>query len=420
VTTETTSPWAAGPSTGRTVAVVALAFVVGLAVVAGAYVWWVDRSVERVGVDGLGEGGLGGGSDEGTEDDVSIHGNGDVDPDALTVLVLGSDSRDVLSPQERAELGTGYAAGERTEVMALTRLDPAAGEVRILSIPRDSLVRRCDGSEGRANAAYAIGERQREGGGASCVVETLRSWLGVRIDHVVKVDFRGFVDIVDALGGVSMHLDEPLRDRRANLDLDAGCQRLDGADALAFVRARRIDDDYGRMERQHRLVTELRDELADQGVLGDLPRLLRVAEATARAVELDDTLTIGRIQQLVREHRRTIRGEIDGRSIPGEIERIDGIAFLRLDEQRTDELARWLVTGRDVAEIRDELLESREGDGSERATGAGEDADASSGDDGAVDDGSVDEGAGSGDDGTGTDAGSGSSPAEERPAGDGC
>jgi LCP family protein required for cell wall assembly len=382
VTTETGSPWMARPSRGRTIGIVVLAAVALAAAAIVGVVVWLDRSVDRVGVDGLGEGGL---PAETEREDDGEGGDDDVDPSALTVLVLGSDSREVLTPEERSELGTGDADGERTEVMALTRLDPSADEIRVLSVPRDSLVQRCDGSEGRANAAYGIGERDEEGGGATCVVETLRDWLGIRIDHVVKVDFRGFVDIVDALGGVSMDIEEPLQDRRANLDLEAGCQRLDGADALAFVRARHIDDDFGRMERQHRFVTELRDELTDQGVLSDLPQLLGVAEATARAVELDDSLTMNRIQQLVREHRDTLRGDIDGRSIPGEIERIDGIAFLRVDEERASELARWLVTGRDVADVRAGLLHDDEHDedgetgASNRDTGDTGDTDADRG-----------------------------------------
>jgi LCP family protein required for cell wall assembly len=322
-------------------------------------VWWIDRSVDRTSVEGLGEGGVttAGGDETDEADDAE-------DARALTVLVLGSDSREVLTPEERRELGTGDAEGERTEVIALTRLDPDADEVRVLSVPRDTLVERCDGSSGRINAAFTIGEQDGTGG-LTCVVETLRAWLGVRIDHVVKVDFRGFVDIVDAVGGVEMYIEEPMQDRRANLDLLPGCQRLDGATALAFVRARHIDDDFGRMQRQQRFVEELRDELADQGVLSDLPRLVRTAEATARAVELDDTLTLNRIQQLVRQHRSTLSGDIDTRTVPGEIEYIDGFAFVRADEQRAMELARWLVTGRDLAELTDEL--QAEGDDTEDA-----------------------------------------------------
>jgi LCP family protein required for cell wall assembly len=356
----TSAPWVARPSTGRTVAIVVLAAVSIAALLVAGTVWWLDRSVERTSVDGLGPdgttaGGTGdeGGTDGGEEDEV--------DPRALTVLVLGSDTRQVLSAEERRELGTGNAEGERTEVIALTRLDPTTDEIRVLSVPRDTLVERCDGSSGRVNAAFGIGEREGIGG-LTCVVETLRDWLGVRIDHVAKVDFRGFVDIVDAVGGVELYIEEPMQDRRANLDLEAGCQRLDGADALAFVRARHVDDDFGRMQRQQRFVEKLRDELEDQGVLSDLPGLLRVAEATARAVELDDTLSLTRIQQLVRQHRGTLRGDIDTRTVPGEIEYIDGFAFVRADEQRAMELARWLVTGRDIAEVTEELLDDAEGE----------------------------------------------------------
>jgi LCP family protein required for cell wall assembly len=367
----TTAPWVARPSTGRTVAIVVLAAVSLAALLVAGTVWWLDRSVDRTSVDGLGQDG--GTTAGGTGDEDG--GGEEADPRALTLLVLGSDTRQVLSAEERRELGTGNAEGERTEVIALTRLDPAADEIRVLSVPRDTLVERCDGTSGRVNAAFGIGEREGTGG-LTCVVETLRDWLGVRIDHVVKVDFRGFVDIVDAVGGVELYIEEPMQDRRANLDLEAGCQRLDGAEALAFVRARHVDDDFGRMQRQQRFVVELRDELDDQGVLTDLPGLLRVAEATARAVELDDTLSLTRIQQLVRQHRGTLRGDIDTRTVPGEIEYIDGFAFVRADEQRATELARWLVTGRDLAEVSEQLLDETDGEddgaGSSREEGTTE------------------------------------------------
>ncbi|MFA9443968.1 LCP family protein [Egicoccus sp. AB-alg6-2] len=359
------APWdGRQPATGRGRQV---AFAIGgvvalLAVVAAVAISSLNASIDRVDVDGLGTApptGTGGGTDEG--DDDNGHGDGDgsggttqeveLDPHALTVLVLGSDSREVLTPEERVELGTGYAEGERTEVISLVRLDPDDGEVRMLSIPRDTLMTRCDGTSGRVNAAYTIGEGNGRGG-ATCVVQTLRDWLGVRIDHVVKVDFRGFVDIVDALGGVSMYLDEPLQDDNANLDLEAGCVRLDGADSLAFVRARHIDNDFGRMGRQQRFVSELRNELASVGVLDDPARTYRVAEAVARAVELDDSLTLNRIQQLVREHRATLQGGIDGRVLTGSIEYINEAAYVIVDDARARELLRWLITGDDPAEQR--------------------------------------------------------------------
>ena len=337
---------------GRRAAFGAGGVVLLLAVVGLVLVSVLNASIDRVGVEGLGDrapeaGSVGGGDldGEGTPD-----AEQQLDPRALTVLVLGSDTREVLTPEERVEFSTGSAPGERTEVISLVRLDPDDGQVRMLSVPRDTLLERCDGTRGRVNAAYTIGELEGGRGGATCVVETLRDWLGIRIDHVAKVDFRGFVDIVDALGGVNMYLEESLQDENAGLDLAAGCVALDGVESLAFVRARHIDNDFGRMERQQRFVTELRNELASVGLFGDPARAVRVANAVARAVELDDSLTLNRIQQLVREHLATLEGGIEGRVLTGSIETISGAAYVVVDERRAGQLLRWLMTGDDPSE----------------------------------------------------------------------
>ena len=343
----------------RVAAVLGGLVAVGLLVVAGA-VFVLDGQVTRTDVDGLAEDGTGAQEDpeEPTgperdttdEDDVaqevaspSADATG-ADADPLTLLLLGSDSRDVLTPEERTRLGTGYAHGERTEVMMLVRLDPEADEIRLLSMPRDLVVTRCDGSRGRINVAYAIGEREGVGG-LTCAVQTVTDWSGVSIDHVAKVDFRGFVDVVDSIGGVEMYLDEPLQDRRANLDLEAGCQRLDGAEALAFVRARGIDDDTGRNARQHRLLVELRDEISERGIISEPVRSLRLAESVAAALEVDSSLTFNRVRRLVGQHRTTAQGDIHAEAVPGS--RITGTEawLLSPDEEEAARLFSWLVHG---------------------------------------------------------------------------
>lgn len=327
-----------------------LGVVVFVVVAAITVVLLLNRNIDRVDVDGLGEdapgesAGSAGADDGGTDGDSDAGADGATDARALTVLVLGSDSRESLSPEERTELGTGDAPGERMESIMLVRLDPDADELRILSVPRDTLITRCDGSRGRINAAYAIGERS-DLGGPSCMVQTLRDWHPLRIDHVAMIDFSGFVDIVDAVGGVPMVLEEPIVDENANLDLDAGCTRLDGAQALAFVRARSIDDDFGRMQRQQRFLEELRREIAAVGILDDLPRLLRTADAGARATELDSSLTLNRIRMLAQQHRDTLRLPVEGRSLPGTIDPSSDTAFLEVAEEDAREGFAWLVAG---------------------------------------------------------------------------
>lgn len=311
----------------------------------GVSLWSLNRSIDRVDVGGLGP------VEEGNDDD-GVHAAEEppeLEAEALTVLVLGSDSREELTADERREFGTGYVPGDRTEVMALTRLDPDEEEVRILSVPRDSYVELCDGSVGRANSAFEVGRGDGRGG-ITCTVETIKALTDLQIDHVVRVDFGGFVEVIDELGGVTMHLDQPLQDDDAHLDLPAGCVDLDGRDALAFVRARHIDDDYGRIARQQRLIEEVRSELADLGVFSDLPRALRVAEAVASAVELDSSMTFNRLQNLVRQHRSTLSGGMQGRALPGEAADVNGAWVLDLTEERVPELVTWLLTGEDPGE----------------------------------------------------------------------
>ena len=364
---------------GGVAAIVAFA----IAVVAGAVVT-LDRSLTRVEVDGLrgdeqatepgaaaGPGGAGGsaggaGGDHGGDLEAEL----DTDVEPITVLVLGSDTREVLTPEERQELGTGMAWGERTEVIALVRVDAAAGELRMVNIPRDSVVPRCDGTSGRINAAYGIGESSGVGG-MSCTVRTVSAWSGVAIDHAVKVDFRGFLEIVDAIGGIELYIEEPMRDQRANLDLQPGCQVLDGAEALAFARARHIDNDFGRISRQQRLLVEMRDQARENGVFSNPVRSLRFAEAVASSLQVDSSLTLNRIRQLVMGHRGTLQQPLDARTVPGTPDTSGEAWLLRPDEQAAAELFTWLLEGDTAAED----TRSTTGDRSEEGGGGGDGGD---------------------------------------------
>jgi anionic cell wall polymer biosynthesis LytR-Cps2A-Psr (LCP) family protein len=142
-----------------------------------------------------------------------------------------------------------------------------------------------------------------------------------------------------------LHLDQPLYDQRANLDLGAGCQHLDGAEALAFARARGLDNDFGRIARQQRLLVELRDQVAQMGVFSEPLRTLRLAESVASSLEVDSSLTLNRIRQLVMQHRETLQADLDARTVPGE--KITGTEawLLAPDEEEAEALFTWLLEG---------------------------------------------------------------------------
>lgn len=207
------------------------------------------------------------------------HGGVGLGGGPLHVLITGSDSREGLTAEERIALTTGSAGGERADTIIL--LTVHGGRAGLLSFPRDLSVERCDGSVGRINGALAIG-------GPACLVETVHRVSGIRAHHHVAVTFGGFRDVVDAVGGVELCLDRPIQDRSAGIDLPAGCQVLDGAEALGFVRVRKIDSDLARIKRQQQFLHALAGELVDPTLIVRPWRLVPLIAGTSEALTVDE------------------------------------------------------------------------------------------------------------------------------------
>jgi LCP family protein required for cell wall assembly len=242
---------------GRVVLLVVLgliAFLILAWVGAAAY---ASARIDRVSIDGLQMAGFG----------------------RANFLVVGSDSRGDLTEEQRRELTTGTFEGQRADTIMVMTV--GARSSAILSFPRDLVVERCDGSVGRINAAIAHRD------GPSCLVQTVESLSGIPIHHYVEIGFLGFVEMVEAVGGVEMCLDEPIADPKAGIDLPAGCQVLDGPDALGYVRTRQVGADLGRIQRQKEFMRALAVETASPVTLLHLPRLYRTAGALGNSLTAD-------------------------------------------------------------------------------------------------------------------------------------
>lgn len=225
----------------------------------------------------------------------------DVDPitERTTILLVGSDSREGLSDAQLTAIGTTDHGSDLTDTIMLLQLDPVADSARMLSFPRDLWVEHCNGQPGRINAAFATGEAELGAGmGPSCLVTTVETMTDVGIDHYVRLDFAGFVQAVDAIGGVTFHVDEPLQDTEAGLDLEPGCVDFDGVTAIQFVRARGLDSDLGRVARQQRFATELLDQVASVGTLANPVQLQRTVGAITGALQTDEDLGAGQLLDL--------------------------------------------------------------------------------------------------------------------------
>lgn len=251
------------------------------------------------------------------------------------VLLIGSDSREGMTREEQNALSTGREGGDLTDTILV--LSYQGGQAALLSFPRDLYVTRCDGSQGRINAAVKVG-------GTSCLVDTVTRVSGLPIHHTMAVRFLGFRDLVDAVGGVELCLDEPIRDAAAGIDLPAGCQTLDGSDALGFVRVRKIDSDLGRIERQQEFLEALAAEVAEPRTLVDVPRLLRLASAGGGAVTASEgtgPLALARIGWGV----RGLAGGAPTYTVPANPMNVGGAAVLAIDDAEAGPLFEDFRTG---------------------------------------------------------------------------
>jgi LCP family protein required for cell wall assembly len=197
-------------------------------------------------------------------------------------LVVGSDSREGLSDEQVKDLHLGKVGGQRTDTIILLH-KPASGAPTLVSLPRDSYVPIPGHGRNKLNAAYAIG-------GPALLARTVETVTGLRIDHYAAVGFGGFVGMTDAVGGVELCPRQHIRDRKSGLDVDKGCQEMDGATALAYVRARYFDPqgDLGRVKRQQEFLGAVFDEAVSPATLLNPFRVLSLGNAATTALTIDE------------------------------------------------------------------------------------------------------------------------------------
>ncbi|MGH3378517.1 MAG: LCP family protein [Actinoallomurus sp.] len=196
-------------------------------------------------------------------------------------LIVGSDSRDGLSKAQRREYHTGGGVGKRTDSMMLLHVGDR--DTTLVSLPRDSYLPIPGHGADKLNAAFAAG-------GPRLLAETVERSSGLRIDHYAEIGFGGFVGMVDAVGGVRMCIEAPVRDKKAGIDLKAGCQRLDGRDALGYVRSRHAfaGGDLDRVKHQQEFLAALVHRATSPGVLADPVRVVPFVQRAAAAVSVAD------------------------------------------------------------------------------------------------------------------------------------
>jgi LCP family protein required for cell wall assembly len=218
--------------------------------------------------------------------DAEPSGNRPPDQPGVTYLMVGSDSREGLSKEELKATGTGGVdvTGGRTDTIML--LHTGDGPPLLMSIPRDSEVDIPGHGTSKINAAFAYG-------GPELLVRTIEQDTRIRVDDYIEIGFGGFVNIVDAVGGVEICPKTKVNDRRANLHLDKGCQNVNGATALGWARSRHAFklSDLARAEHQREVLSGIAHKAASPWTFVMPWRYFNVANSGSSSLTLGDNVT---------------------------------------------------------------------------------------------------------------------------------
>ena len=261
-----------------------------------------------------------------------------------TVLVLGTDSDEGTDGPDGGGGRAGATTGVRVDSALLLRTDPVDGTSRLMSLPRDLEVDAADGTTVRLADLYA-------GEGVEGVLRAAEQATGMPVDHVVVLDFVAFRDAVDALGGIAIQADAPLRDEQSGLSIEqAGCVRLDGAQALAFVRARHLErlvdgvwesdpsGDLGRMQRQRTLAEIVRAQVGvpDPLTLHDL------TSAVADDLMVDAGLDVDSMVSILRD---VLVGQLQSLALPTTSVTAEDGSVRLVPSADAPAVTQWLATG---------------------------------------------------------------------------
>ncbi|WP_438944236.1 LCP family protein [Nocardia nova] len=273
-----------------------------LAVAAAAVVFIVTgfgwHSVDSLisGIERIGNLGLGGGHDG-----------------AVDILMVGIDSRtdahgNPLSDQERAMLHAGDEVGTNTDTIVLVRVPNDGRSATAISIPRDSYVDIPGIGKGKINSAYGATkenarqkyasqglsdsqiEQKSTQAGRQALIKSVANLTGITVDHYAEVGLLGFVLLTNAVGGVDVCLNNAVDEPLSGADFPAGQQRLNGAQALSFVRQRHDlpRGDLDRIVRQQVFMASLVNKALNARILANPAKLRELSDAVGRTIVLDE------------------------------------------------------------------------------------------------------------------------------------
>ncbi|WP_412516088.1 LCP family protein [Actinomadura madurae] len=224
-------------------------------------------------------------------------------------LLVGSDSRAEATTGEGNQV---WKPGQqRTDTIMLLHLPADRKKAYIISFPRDSWVEIPGYGRQKINAAFSFG-------GPKLLIETMESLTGIRVDHFGAIDFEGFKSMTDALGGVTVNIKQSVYDPARKKQWEAGRQKLDGEEALLFVRQRYNlpNGDFDRIKRQQAFLGALAKQAADRGTLTNPLKLDRFLSALTKSISVDEGVSAGDLRSLALSMRSVRASDVMFMTLP--------------------------------------------------------------------------------------------------------
>jgi LCP family protein required for cell wall assembly len=235
------------------------------------------------------------------------------DNEPVTILLMGSDTREV-------------GVRGNSDSMMLLRMNPDKKIAYLISIPRDSWVDVPGHGKCKINAAYSYG-------GPDLAAETVEKLTGITINHYVNIDFQGFKDIINALGGIDINVEKRIRDHFSGryIKFDPGMQHMDGDQALDYVRVRHVDNDFQRAARQQQFLSAIMEKVSSFGGAIKLPWLIEIA---SQKVRTDRGLGLPQMLTYAQMARSIDRPNFNMATVEGAEGKAGKLSIVEVDQQK--------------------------------------------------------------------------------------
>lgn len=293
--------------------------------------------------------------------------------DAQNILLIGSDSR----AGDNSKYGRDDGGSQRSDTTILLHLAANRKSATAMSLPRDLMVQipECHKQDKSVSKPqFAQFNSAFEFGGTACTIRTVEKMTGIRIDHHMVIDFDGFKNMVDAVDGVEICLKKPIDDSAAHLKLPTGRQKLNGEQALGYVRVRKSignGSDTERMDRQQQFLGALVNKVQSNGVLLNPTRLYPVLDAATKALTTDPGLdSLKDLYDLVRGLRNVPTDKVQFLTVPRQSYRLNANRD-ELVQPDADKLFRQLRDDKPVAVVPAGQLKDDDGKNTDAADASG-------------------------------------------------